>query len=217
MTRYMILSDIHGNLPALRAALEDATGTFDKVISLGDTIGIGQIEEEGVNIIRSIAEVSVQGNEDYWALDSLVNLDWDAPAPITPENCRFLASLPAHRGVEDFLIAHASPLSQVEFIDSHYKAARCFDAFTQQLCFVGHSHMPKIFELGSRPDGTPEEDVRVRSVLAESNDESFKLDKMTRYIVDVGSVGQYEGHPGRGTYCVYDTGEQLVLLRKFRF
>jgi predicted phosphodiesterase len=37
--RYAILSDIHGNLEALRAVLADCHGAVDGVLCLGDTVG----------------------------------------------------------------------------------------------------------------------------------------------------------------------------------
>jgi len=38
---YLILSDIHGNLEALSAVLDDARGLYDRILCLGDLVGYG--------------------------------------------------------------------------------------------------------------------------------------------------------------------------------
>jgi predicted phosphodiesterase len=39
--RYLLISDIHANLAAFEAVLEDAEGLYDKVWCLGDMVGYG--------------------------------------------------------------------------------------------------------------------------------------------------------------------------------
>jgi len=58
-----VISDIHGNLPALEAVLEDikARGA-DKIICLGDIIGKGPSAKEAVEICRSKCDIIVKGN-----------------------------------------------------------------------------------------------------------------------------------------------------------
>jgi predicted phosphodiesterase len=46
--RVLVLSDIHANLTALQAVLEDAKGDYDAVWCLGDTVGYGPEPDECV-------------------------------------------------------------------------------------------------------------------------------------------------------------------------
>jgi hypothetical protein len=39
--RYLVISDVHANLAAFEAVLEDAEGLYDKVWCLGDMVGYG--------------------------------------------------------------------------------------------------------------------------------------------------------------------------------
>ena len=64
--RYAVLSDIHGNLEALKAVLDDISGErIDQYLSLGDIVGYGADPKECIRIIRSLEPVVlVAGNQD---------------------------------------------------------------------------------------------------------------------------------------------------------
>lgn len=63
--RIAIISDIHGNLEALKTALDDIKKrNIDKIFCLGDTILKGAHSEECVNLVRQNCEVSIKGNCD---------------------------------------------------------------------------------------------------------------------------------------------------------
>lgn len=63
--RIAIISDVHGNLEALRVTLKDIQKRkVDKVICLGDTIAKGVHPKECLNLIRKNCEIVLQGNCD---------------------------------------------------------------------------------------------------------------------------------------------------------
>ena len=63
--RIAIISDIHGNLEALKTTLEDIKKrNIDKIFCLGDTVQKGHHSEECVKLVRENCEVSLQGNCD---------------------------------------------------------------------------------------------------------------------------------------------------------
>ncbi len=63
--RIAIISDIHGNLEALKTTLEDIQKRkIDKIFCLGDIVEKGHHPEECVKLIRENCEVVVQGNCD---------------------------------------------------------------------------------------------------------------------------------------------------------
>ena len=60
-----IISDIHGNLEALKSTLEDIKKrNVDKIICLGDIIAKGVHPKECIDIIRKECEIVIQGNCD---------------------------------------------------------------------------------------------------------------------------------------------------------
>jgi predicted phosphodiesterase len=70
MTRVAILSDIHGNLPALEAVLSDlAQFDVDHIVAAGDVVNWGPLS---VPVLERLAEVGCQfirGNNEYYLLD----------------------------------------------------------------------------------------------------------------------------------------------------
>lgn len=62
-----IISDIHGNLEALKATLEDIKKRkVDKIFCLGDTIAKGVHPEECIELIKENCEIVLQGNTDEY-------------------------------------------------------------------------------------------------------------------------------------------------------
>ena len=60
-----VISDIHGNLEALRAVLADIeTQHVDEIVCLGDIVGYGPNPVECVNIVRKTCRWSLCGNHD---------------------------------------------------------------------------------------------------------------------------------------------------------
>ena len=60
-----IISDIHGNLEALKETLKDIKKrNVDKIFCLGDTIGKGLHPEECVKLVKENCEIVLRGNCD---------------------------------------------------------------------------------------------------------------------------------------------------------
>lgn len=112
-----IISDIHGNLPALQAVLQDiAVRDVAKILCLGDVIGKGPSSAEALDICRDCCETIVAGNWDKY----LANTDNDEPSvayykeQLGPARLEYLRSLPEF--IEFYLsgkvvrLFHAHPL-----------------------------------------------------------------------------------------------------------
>ncbi len=66
--RIAVLSDIHGNLPALLAALETLEHhQYDTIINLGDQVGYGPFPNEVIDLLRERGVSTVLGNHDAGA------------------------------------------------------------------------------------------------------------------------------------------------------
>ena len=65
--RIAIISDIHGNLEALKTTLQDIEKrNVDKIICLGDTIAKGVHPRECLELVKEKCDVVLQGNTDYY-------------------------------------------------------------------------------------------------------------------------------------------------------
>jgi predicted phosphodiesterase len=69
------LSDIHGNLEALRAVLHDCAGRIDAVLCLGDTVGYGADPLACVELVAEQAQATVAGNHEY-AVAGRLGMAW---------------------------------------------------------------------------------------------------------------------------------------------
>jgi diadenosine tetraphosphatase ApaH/serine/threonine PP2A family protein phosphatase len=211
--RYAILSDIHGNLDALRAVLADAAPRADGIICLGDVVGYGPDPAPCLELMAERSVALVAGNHEH-GVAGLLDLDWFNPyarvavewtqACLDDDHRRYLAGLPLRAAIEEATLVHASP-AQPEEWDYLVSAADGFGAFagfTTRLCFVGHSHRPAVWSLGSwGPDFAP-------------GGFDVAIDAGRRYIVNVGSVGQPRDRDSRAAYAIWDVGARRITGRR---
>lgn len=70
MTRLAMIADIHANLPALEAVLEDiAQHNVDQIVVLGDLVGRGPYPRQVVDRIVQAGWPLIRGNHEYYLLD----------------------------------------------------------------------------------------------------------------------------------------------------
>ena len=70
MTRLAVLSDIHGNLPALEAVMADMVAFRpDAVVVAGDVVNWGPFSCECVEIVQREGWAVIRGNNEYYLLD----------------------------------------------------------------------------------------------------------------------------------------------------
>ena len=126
--RYGIISDIHGNLPALEAVLKDIRHTgVDEIICLGDIANIGPHPAECIDIIRDLGCVTVQGNHELYLLGQTLPDDWATCPTWSPvrwtidqlnqDHLDFIANLPfkyelMDDGLAPTIFTHASLVDQ---------------------------------------------------------------------------------------------------------
>jgi diadenosine tetraphosphatase ApaH/serine/threonine PP2A family protein phosphatase len=123
------------------------------------------------------------------------------------EHRAWLSALPLTHEVEDATLVHASPESpdEWEYLVTPDDGWAAFAHFATRWCFVGHSHVPGAWSLGSSgPDFEP----RPHVVSAEAG---------RRYIVNVGSVGQPRDRDPRAAYGVWDVAAGRVELRRVAY
>src|SRR5215469_17023290 len=124
--RILLLSDIHSNLEALEACLEEAP-EYDRVFNLGDVVGYGANPNEVTERARALGEVFVRGNHDK-ACSGIMSLEGFNPVAaqavmwtrerLTPQNFEFLRGLPQGpvAPLENLQCVHGSPRDEDEYV-----------------------------------------------------------------------------------------------------
>jgi len=197
----------------------DALGAH-AVLSLGDVVGYGADPGPCLELVAARAQAQVAGNHE-WAVCGRLDLDWFNPAAraaavwtaarLDAEAARFLAALPTAAGLDQAHLVHASPRApeEWEYLLDAEEGFEVFRDFDTRLCFVGHSHRPAVWSLGS---SGPEFAARFSPYPVE-----IALHAGRRYLINVGSVGQPRDHDPRAAYAVWDPGAARVEIRRVAY
>jgi diadenosine tetraphosphatase ApaH/serine/threonine PP2A family protein phosphatase len=159
--RYAVFTDVHANLEALEAVLaeidqQSKEEPIDEIWFLGDLVGYGPNPNECITMLRERTNVIIAGNHDWAAVGKIdleefssaarVSAEWTAQQ-LTQEHRNFLANLPERLEIGDCTLVHGSPYGPLwEYLTSEVLAERSFQHFSSRLCFVGHTHVPVIFQ-----------------------------------------------------------------------
>jgi diadenosine tetraphosphatase ApaH/serine/threonine PP2A family protein phosphatase len=212
---------VHGNLEALDAVLADAAAQgATGVLCLGDIVGYGADPVACVERLGERAVAAVAGNHEWGAL-GLMDLEWFNPVAraaarwtgrqLDADHARFLTRLPLTATLEDATLAHASPTQPEEwdYLLSAEEGFAAFAAFDTRLCFVGHSHRPAVWSVGSSGRRFQPRLPRPEGLVA--------LDDGRRYLVNVGSVGQPRDRDPRAAYALWDREARGVWIRRVSY
>jgi predicted phosphodiesterase len=174
-----LISDVHGNLPALEEAVQllEARGAT-RLAFLGDYLGRG--DSDGcVRRIRQLADVAVLGNRD---------LDWQDR--VAPETRAWVLGLPRLAQAGDLLLAHGDArltpdLSTAQIPRGFARAWQTLVARGAHVLAFGHSHFARTWRKG-------EPDQPLESI------DGAVVDLTTdyHYFVNVGTTGL--PFPGKG-------------------
>ncbi|MFC2010460.1 metallophosphoesterase family protein [Chloroflexota bacterium] len=212
--RYAIIADIHSNLTAFNAVLEDIErqGGVDKVWCLGDIVGYGPDPHECIELLRQLDHICVAGNHDLGAIDRVdtAKFNPDAAAAcswtsqqLSAADIAYIDSLPLVIEHGDFTLVHGSPREPVwEYLFSNSVAGENFAHFNTQYCLVGHSHRPIVFRYDEGGNCSAGQFLpNVKLVLGRN-----------RLIINPGGVGQpRDGNP-EASYAIYDGDTGAVRL-----
>jgi len=196
--RIGLISDIHANLPALEAVLDDMP-SVDEIVCAGDVVGYNPWPRECLKRVRAVSSLIVQGNHDR---------DVETPH-------RYGHNEMAHAGLE--LAREELSEAQREWLADLPQRTE----FAEGAYRLVHSH-PDPNKLGSyvRPAQFP----KMRSYLDDYTGivlgHTHIQHKATidgRLIVNPGSVGQPRDRDKRAAYAVLDTVADEVDLRRVEY
>ncbi|BHH83891.1 metallophosphoesterase family protein [Desulforhopalus sp. 52FAK] len=178
MTCILLISDIHGNYPALQAIGSYFCDThFDKIINCGDSTVYAPFPNETLDWLRSNNTISILGNTDKKVIKLLQGKSFKKPGKadkrimyettaqeLTLQNGRFLQGLPKKssyscthidKGISPtnttIGVYHGSPAAHHEFLFADTKKER-FIELTEltdaDIVVTGHSHTPYHKKIG---------------------------------------------------------------------
>ena len=192
MHRLAVISDIHGNYPALRAVLDDIdNNNVDEIICLGDVVGYYCQVNECIDLIRERGVLCLIGNHDYYMISGTccesktVKMCIDYQSTIIREdNLKWLKSLGPDYDTNEISFRHGGWSDAIE------QRIKVFDFDlvkdrSQKLFFSGHTHIQGIQkdELGEKVYCNP------------------------------GSVGQPRDDDPRAAYAIVNADESIELRR----
>jgi putative phosphoesterase len=162
--RIAVLADIHGNIRALRAVMDDLKQVApDTVVNLGDCVS-GPLEAaETADVLISLAWTTIRGNHDRQLLDrpadEMGRSDQAAAAELKNHHSAWLSTLDATAEIEDLLLCHGTPDSDTTYLnetvepDGRVRLAtpaeisRRLDGASAKIVLCGHSHMARVVSL----------------------------------------------------------------------
>ncbi len=213
--RVLVISDIHANLAAFEAVLEDAKGDWDYVWCLGDVVGYGPDPNESCELLKSLPHLCIAGNHDWAALarldirtfnvDARRAVDWTQKT-LSPENIEYLSALPTTFVLGNYTLAHGSPREPVwEYILDPLIAALNFPHFETDYCFVGHTHTPVMYRLLNEDGDT--------DAVSPIYGEPVPLNGH-RLVINPGSVGQPRDSNPDSAYGILDVESAVFEPRR---
>ncbi|MFQ5408582.1 MAG: metallophosphoesterase family protein [Anaerolineales bacterium] len=203
--RVLVISDIHANLVALEAVLEDAAGEYDVVWCLGDLVGYGPDPNECVERVQTLPGLRcLIGNHDAAAIgdidlgefnpDARAAVAWTQNA-LSSGSLDYIENLPDRDEQGPFTLVHGSPRQPVwEYILDRHIAMQNFRHFQTEYCLVGHTHIPVVYrrDSGRQTESPPD----YCHALVLNGD---------RFILNPGSVGQPRDGDPDAAYALLDT------------
>ncbi len=188
-----VISDVHANLPALEAVIDDMP-PVDTVVCAGDVVGYNPWPAECVERVRELADAVVIGNHDRtverpheYSANHMAQAGLEfAKESLTEEQLEWVTSLPRKETVADgeFLLVHDHPKFQDKYVyPSEFPTLR---RYLDDFCgvVIGHTH------------------IQHQATVDD------------RLVLNPGSVGQPRDGDSRAAYAVVDTEESSADLRR---
>jgi len=217
--RVAVLSDIHSNLEAFQAVVNDLESQADRFLNLGDLVGYNASPNECVRLAKDIRMHSILGNHDQAACNPAFaeNFNLFARSAIlwtrdnlTYENIQFLAGLEKNHRLPFGLACHGSPDHTSSYIALPFQARATLKKMRKgvwgqiNVCLFGHTHKRKVWRMNVRGKVAPVE-IPLNGIIKLNGDEL--------YLLNPGSVGQPRNGDPRSSYFIFDTETNTVSFK----
>jgi predicted phosphodiesterase len=221
--RIAILSDIHANLPALEAVLEDIDRIGpEELWCLGDVVGYGAQPDQCTTLVRERCSLSLVGNHDLAVLGELdigtfspaaaAAVEWTQTSA-DPATLEYLRALQPADTAREVALYHASPRDPVwEYVLWPEQAAECMREQASRVSFIGHSHVALFFVAEGEGSG---ERLEARGAQAGAGTD-LEVGVHT-WLINPGSVGQPRDGDPRAAWLELDTGAWKATYHRVEY
>ncbi|MCU7845103.1 MAG: metallophosphatase family protein [Candidatus Thiodiazotropha sp. (ex Monitilora ramsayi)] len=215
MSKVAFISDIHGNIEALDAVLDDLTiKGVDRIICLGDIASYNADQDRCMERIHESHIDWIAGNHDLMAAGILSPLSCSESAfysatksrkSLKPKWRDIIQSLPLMITNDLFCAFHATPENITEYLTREKRLFRTIEIIKTQklpnIAFFGHTHQSLVTTL---QDGR----------LVKFTEDYITLDAEAISLVNVGTVGEQRGEDKSANYTIFDTGTLEIFNHK---
>jgi diadenosine tetraphosphatase ApaH/serine/threonine PP2A family protein phosphatase len=216
--RTAIISDVHANQEALEAVMQRIDREqVDRTICLGDVVGYGASPDECCRMLMDRRVMSLLGNHDaavtgamdeaYYYEGARRALQWTRDR-LSDASYKWLYALPFTRVEDDVAFFHSAPILP----SGYFYVVQASEAQThaqvldrlRPLSFIGHAHLTVAFQIGEK---------KVKSVEAKQ----IKPKADSRFIINVGSVGQPRDRDPRACFTIWDSDKQVLTFVRVEY
>jgi len=234
MALYGVLGDIHGNREALEAALAclDARG-IDRLVCVGDLVGYNADGDACVELLRGRGAVSIAGNHDLIgtgklgfercsnkAMHSLMR----TRRTLARGTAEYLRSLPSHHRPEPaVLLTHGGVRDVQQYMTKPHHVEENVAYLRQdfpgvRICFYGHTHEQRIFEVAEDDHGRMQVAEPFAATLAGTGERTARLDPAKVYFINPGSVDASRKRASKlAEYAIFDSVSLMVEFARIRY
>lgn len=195
MNKIGIISDIHGNYPALKKVIEELEKeNVQKIICLGDTVGYYSMINECISLLREKKIISIKGNHDSYLLgegfcprsNTVNKCILYQKKIITSDNYSWLKKLKEDLLYNDMYFVHGGLNDKLDEYVDDFDFNKAKELYPNcKYFFTGHSHVQKLLE----KDGL--------------------------VYCNPGSIGQTRDYDKRAAYAILENGK--VTLKRVEY
>ncbi len=216
--RIALISDTHGNRPALDAVMESiGQMNVDEIWCLGDIVGYGADPGYCIETVLDDSNICLAGNHDMVISGKLPIAEFSNAAAaaamwtretLSSDEVGRLRDLQPKGDSRGYGLFHASPRDPVwEYVLSVPQAVECMNAQEERVSFVGHSHVACFFhdDGSGEPIGSTAESEQTLSIEGGT------------WLINPGSVGQPRDGDPRASYLVLDIEELKATFHRIEY
>jgi predicted phosphodiesterase len=214
--RYAIFSDIHSNLEALESIMFTCEKEgIDKYLCAGDIVGYGANPKECINIVQGRNIIAIAGNHD-WVMSGKFDIEYFNPYAreavfwtrdqVSKYDLDYLDNLSLVYKEGDFCLVHGTLLNP-QYFDYLFELSDAQDSFRAMdtdVCFVGHTHYFIAF-------------VKDDKKISYSRESNIIIKPGKKYIINVGSIGQPRDRDWRSCFCIYDSKDRSIQIKRTEY
>ena len=189
-----VISDIHGNLPALNAVYNHMPNSIDRIICVGDIIGYGPKPRECLDKINQTSDLTIKGNhekaliqgESFNSTTAHYGLE-NAKKELYSDHYNWLENLPSQIRNNEMLMFHSHPDTQEHIYPEDIETVIMNLDEKYQIVVYGHTHIP------------------VNNFYNQT------------LVVNPGSVGQPRDSDQRASYAVIDASQNNADIHRVEY